>query len=58
MAIDNKELKEVFKYLVDNRTKMSISQISLIASFEKYFKKYKALSEKQTDILLNIKNNL
>ena len=51
-------VKETFQYLADNRSKMSVNQIVLITSFEKYFKKWKVLSERQIEILLSIKNGL
>ena len=55
---ENEELREIFKYLGDNKAKMSPSQTALIASFKKCFKKYKKLSDRQMGVILDIKNNL
>jgi len=55
---ENEELKGIFQYLADNKSEMSLSQITLIKGFKKYFKRNKKLSDKQLNVLLEIKKNL
>jgi len=55
------DLKEVFAYLEQHKTALSLSQIALVKSFQKQYKKGHWLSDRQLNILndfvkfLNIK---
>lgn len=48
------EIKEKFKFLENNASCLTESQIKLIFGFKKFFKRNKGLSEKQEHILLEI----
>jgi len=52
------EIRETFSYLQDNLRFMSLSQIDLVKSMEKQFKKKKELSHKQQIVLSEIRQYL
>ena len=52
----NKELKETFDFLEENRKKMTDGQIRFVASLLKYYRRTKELTSKQAHILYEIKS--
>ena len=55
---DQKEIKENFKFLALNEGLMTPGQIDLTRSLRKYFAKYKKLSDRQLNVLFDIRTNL
>jgi hypothetical protein len=57
--MDNKnEIKESFRYIEQNISLLTESQATFIKSLNKYFKKNKILSDRQLNVLYDIRNNL
>ena len=52
------DIKETFRYLEQNTELMTESQTILIKSLNKYYKKNKTLSDRQLNVLFDIKKNL
>jgi hypothetical protein len=58
MIEENKEVRNLFKSLFLNRRNLSRSQLSFCESAQNQFKKSKQLSDKQVNILREIKKFL
>jgi len=58
MERNNISIKETFDFLYLNERLLSLNQIEFIRGLQKYFKKHKTLSEKQTTALFEIRKYL
>ena len=54
----NTEIKEAFNFLRRNEGKMSYGQVLIVKSLKEYYVKNKRLSEKQLQILFDIRKYL
>jgi len=54
----NIEIKEAFKYLAGHEEKLTVSQSEFIDSLRRQYRRIKSLSDKQVEILLDIKKYL
>jgi hypothetical protein len=49
------DIKNLFKYLIQNAGQMTDSQLMFFKSVEKYFRENKTISEKQLKCILELK---